>query len=343
MFRASFSCKLSAGNLTVSRQVSVVIIAVALDYISSKVGSVTLVTLKGTIVAGDTSDLLKFKTQELLDAGERNIILDLAGIMFVDSTGIGALIDTVENTMHKGGSLKLLNVTKHIHNVIQLTRLSSAFGIYDDLEKAIASFAPETEEADAPAPIAGKTEEDIAKRKLLRVRLPEHEEETIERRDVRRWVIPVPVRVKGTRPDGSEFEEETTTTDVSPGGMSLLLTVAMPVGGQLYITAPEERFESPANVIEAKSLTPHLSRVRVRFPKEKTFSREAAEKKYVYDYSAQTWVAYLKEGIYYDSKHQPFGKIEDQEIISFDSGQVILRVRMDRIYDLRMSCIGHLI
>ena len=111
-----------------------------LELSHSKVDSITLVTLKGTIVAGEAVDLLVNKTQELLEAGETQIILDLAQVTFMDSTGISGLVKISTVATRKGGSMKLLHLTKRIYDVLQITRLSSVFGIYDDLQKAKESF-----------------------------------------------------------------------------------------------------------------------------------------------------------------------------------------------------------
>lgn len=106
----------------------------------SKIDSINLGMLKGTIVAGNDKELLITKAQELLDAGETRIILDLGQVNYVDSTGIGALVHIHTTAERKGAAVKLLNLTKRIHDVLQITRLSSVFGIYSDLQKAIESF-----------------------------------------------------------------------------------------------------------------------------------------------------------------------------------------------------------
>ena len=106
----------------------------------SKVDSISLVSLKGTIIAGNDKELLMAKAEELLNAGETRIILDLGQVNYVDSTGIGALVH-IHTTAERGGAaVKLLNLTKRIHDVLQITRLSTVFGIYSDLQKAIGSF-----------------------------------------------------------------------------------------------------------------------------------------------------------------------------------------------------------
>jgi len=123
----------------------------ALEITRSKIDSVTLLILKGRIVAGTDSELLNDQVLELLEAGETRIILDLAQVTFIDSTGIGTLIRVHTAAMRKSAAVKLLHLTKRVYDVLQITRLSSVFGIYDDLQKATASFGGATEETGASA------------------------------------------------------------------------------------------------------------------------------------------------------------------------------------------------
>jgi len=122
----------------------------AFESTRSKVDSVTLLGLKGTIVAGNDSEALHSLVGEFLAAGETRIILDLAQVNFIDSTGIGALIRVHSAAMRKGASVKLLHLTKRVYDVLQITRLSSVFEIFDDLEKAKAAFGGTAEESGAP-------------------------------------------------------------------------------------------------------------------------------------------------------------------------------------------------
>lgn len=168
-------------------------------------------------------------------------------------------------------------------------------------------------------------------------------EESEDKRKERRWNIPIPVRVKGVGSDGKEFEEESITADVSPSGMCLLLTISMQNGDQVTVVAPEEGFQSTATVTHTSPLGPSMNRVRVQFPKAVRFGRAAAAKRYVYDYAIDNWVAYLFEGTYYNSKHEPFGKVEDKTVISVDLGRPLFLIKGDRVYDLRGNCVGHLI
>jgi anti-sigma B factor antagonist len=116
----------------------------------SKVDSIALVSLRGTIVAGKDTEIVASKLEELLEAGENQIVLDLGEIMFIDSAGISALVKAYTFVERKGGKLKLLHLTRRIHEVLQITRLSSVFEIFGDLRKAVASFANEAEGGGPP-------------------------------------------------------------------------------------------------------------------------------------------------------------------------------------------------
>jgi anti-sigma B factor antagonist len=115
-----------------------------LAFSTSKVDTVVVATLKGTIIAGGDTDVLMKRLTELLDAGETRIVLDLGQVNYVDSSGIGTLLRAAAAAARKGAAIKLANLTKRIHDVLQITRLSAVFAIFDDPEKAAASFAPET-------------------------------------------------------------------------------------------------------------------------------------------------------------------------------------------------------
>lgn len=164
-----------------------------------------------------------------------------------------------------------------------------------------------------------------------------------EQRKEFRWNIPVPVFIKGIGKDGTEFTIETITTDASCSGMCILLTIELRRGDQVTVKAPEEGFESSATVQHVSALGPTMYRSRIVFPKNTRFIRDSAAKKYIYDYSSENWVGYILDGTYYNSKHEPFGKVEDSTITSLDSGAVLFHLRAGRAYDTRGSCIGHII
>jgi anti-sigma B factor antagonist len=103
-------------------------------------GAVTLVTIKGTIVGPDDRETIQMRIRELLEQGRTNLILDLGQVTFVDSGGIGGLIAISNLVMRKSGCMKLLYVTKKMHDILQITRLSSVFRMYDDLQRTLESF-----------------------------------------------------------------------------------------------------------------------------------------------------------------------------------------------------------
>jgi hypothetical protein len=158
-----------------------------------------------------------------------------------------------------------------------------------------------------------------------------------------RWKIPIPVSVKGVRSDGTEFNEETLTADASPSGIKLLVTVVLRKGDQVTVTAPEERFESSATVRWVRALGSGKNRIGINFPRSTRFTRESAAKKYVYDYYRREWVGYIFDNIYYNAKHEPFGKIEHNKIVSLFSGADLFILTESRAIDPRGSGIGDII
>lgn len=169
------------------------------------------------------------------------------------------------------------------------------------------------------------------------------EESWSEKRRANRWNIPVPVHIKVVRNDGTTFEEDSITADVSATGMCVLLAREVERGDQVSIQAPEEGFESAAFITRVSPLGHGMNRVRVVFPADKSFSRRTAAKKYVYDYETDNWVGYISEGTYYNSKHEPFGRVEENTILALDSEKVVFTIKGDRVYNVFKNCIGRII
>ncbi len=168
-------------------------------------------------------------------------------------------------------------------------------------------------------------------------------EQPSDQRKERRWNIPIPVSIKGVRGDGTEFTEEAITADVSRSGMNVLLTVELRSGDQVTLSAPEEKFESPATIGDVRNLGSNENRTHIIFPKGTRFSRAAAAKKYVYNYDLENWVGYLLDGIYYNFEREPFGKVSGSDILSLDSGETLFDLSMDRMFDTHGNCIGHIV
>jgi anti-sigma B factor antagonist len=104
------------------------------------VGAVTILDLKGKLVLGDGDALLKDKIHSLVNQGRKQLILNLGDVPYVDSAGIGEIVRTHTTVSRGGGSLKLLNVTKRIHDLLVITKLLTVFDTFDSEREALASF-----------------------------------------------------------------------------------------------------------------------------------------------------------------------------------------------------------
>jgi hypothetical protein len=158
-----------------------------------------------------------------------------------------------------------------------------------------------------------------------------------------RWNIPVPVVVRGAFADGTAFEDEGVTEDASPSGMAIFLPAPVKKGARLEITVREEGFSAPAVVTEARRMGPSLHRVRVRFEGGKKYDRRAAPRRYIYDASSSRWVGYIEDNLYYNTKHEAFGRLEGQKVLSLDDGQTMFIRKAASFYDLRNNFLGNLL
>ena len=104
------------------------------------VGDVVILDLTGKITIGEGSVQLHDAVGRLLEAGRNRIILNLGGVTYVDSSGIGELVSRYTTTKHSGGRLKLLNPTKKIKDLLMITKLLTVFEIYEDEQAALDSF-----------------------------------------------------------------------------------------------------------------------------------------------------------------------------------------------------------
>jgi anti-sigma B factor antagonist len=109
------------------------------------VGQVAIVKVTGDITLNKGGDvLLKDKVQSLIQQGQKNILLDLSGVSYVDSAGLGELVQAYATTKNRGGALKLLSVTKRLKDLLVVTKLLTVFDAYDTEADALASFGSPT-------------------------------------------------------------------------------------------------------------------------------------------------------------------------------------------------------
>src|SRR5262249_34527287 len=105
-----------------------------------QVGGITIVDLSGRITLGEGSVVLRDTIEDLLGKGHKKILLNLADVSYIDSSGIGELVSAFTSVQRQGGELKLLNLTKKVHDLLQITKLYTVFDVKDDESAAVAAF-----------------------------------------------------------------------------------------------------------------------------------------------------------------------------------------------------------
>ncbi len=106
-----------------------------------KVDGVTIVDLSGRITLGEGSVVLRDTVKDLVGRGSKKILLNLGDVTYIDSSGIGELVSAFTTVRNQGGELKLLNLTKKVHDLLQITKLYTVFDVRDDEAAAISSFS----------------------------------------------------------------------------------------------------------------------------------------------------------------------------------------------------------
>jgi anti-sigma B factor antagonist len=106
-----------------------------------QVDGVTIMDCSGRITLGEGSVQLRDEVRDLLSKGSKQILLNLGDVTYIDSSGIGELVSAFTTVRNQGGDLKLLNLTKKVHDLLQITKLYTVFDVKDDEASAVASFA----------------------------------------------------------------------------------------------------------------------------------------------------------------------------------------------------------
>jgi anti-sigma B factor antagonist len=106
-----------------------------------QIDGVTIVDLSGRITLGEGSVVLRDTVRDLVNKGDKRILLNLGDVTYIDSSGIGELVSAFTTVRNGGGELKLLNLTKKVHDLLQITKLYTVFDVKDDETVAIQSFS----------------------------------------------------------------------------------------------------------------------------------------------------------------------------------------------------------
>ena len=104
-------------------------------------GSVTVIEPKGKITIGEGDVILREEISKLLGDNKKQLVLDLSGVSYMDSAGVGELVSVYTSVKNRGGELKLACLTKKIKDLLQITQLMTIFDTYDDVSQAVHSFS----------------------------------------------------------------------------------------------------------------------------------------------------------------------------------------------------------
>lgn len=104
-------------------------------------GDVTILDLEGKVTIGEGSVALRGSIRRLLGEGKNKILLNLGKVGYIDSSGIGELVSSFTAVNKEGGSLRLLNLTQKIQDLLAITKLLTVFDVYDEEAEALASFS----------------------------------------------------------------------------------------------------------------------------------------------------------------------------------------------------------
>jgi len=115
----------------------------ALDIQQREREGITILELKGRITVGPEASALREKTNQLSAEGKRNLVLEMAGVDFVDSTGLGALVICATSLRKAGGNMKLVAVNRRNIELLVMTKLATVFEIFADEQDAISSYYPD--------------------------------------------------------------------------------------------------------------------------------------------------------------------------------------------------------
>ena len=112
----------------------------ALQGTRRQIGDVTIVDFSGKITLGEGSATLRKTIRDLTEGGEKKILLSLYDVDYIDSSGIGELVSAYTTVRNAGGELKLLHLTKRVHDILQITRLFTVFDVQTEESAAVRAF-----------------------------------------------------------------------------------------------------------------------------------------------------------------------------------------------------------
>jgi anti-sigma B factor antagonist len=113
----------------------------AVSFETKKVGDVSVLSPHGKIVIGEEVTALREKIKEIVQEGNKNILLNMANVSYIDSTGVGALVGSFTTIRNQGGQMKLTNLSDRVRDILLVTKLLTVFDVYDNEADGTKSFA----------------------------------------------------------------------------------------------------------------------------------------------------------------------------------------------------------
>ena len=105
-----------------------------------EVNGIMVIGLSGRLTLGEASATVRDEVHDEIGQGYTKIVMDLGEVSYIDSAGLGELTAAFTSVKNRGGEMKLVNLTKRVHDLMQITKLYTVFDVHDDEKKAIASF-----------------------------------------------------------------------------------------------------------------------------------------------------------------------------------------------------------
>jgi anti-sigma B factor antagonist len=112
----------------------------ALNIKTHKVGNVAVLDLEGRITLGESTGMLREELRQLLQEGSKNLVLNMGGVSYVDSAGLGELVGAYTTATNAGGAVKLINLQGKLRDLMQITKLHTIFPTFDSEQDAVKSF-----------------------------------------------------------------------------------------------------------------------------------------------------------------------------------------------------------
>jgi len=113
----------------------------SLNLNTRKVNDVTVIDVSGRITLGEGTSVMRDAVRDLITGGHRKVVLNLAEVSYIDSSGFGELVDGYTSLTKAGGTLKLIGLTERVKTLMRMTNLDKVFEVHEDEAQALRSFA----------------------------------------------------------------------------------------------------------------------------------------------------------------------------------------------------------